>query len=99
MIAIKLAQGAIVWDLPAVPPLLAPLVLVSLIFTPWIFLSFLGLYLIAVMATGLKLAIQQKEFRFLLTIPVVYLVEHTGYVLGFWKQTILPRRMPGREKL
>jgi len=88
-----------VWDLPASPPLLAPLVLVSLIFTRWIFLSLFGLYLIAIMAAGLKLAVQQRDLRFLLTTPVVYVVEHTCYVLGFWKQTVFPRKMPGREKL
>lgn len=88
-----------VWDLPVIPPLLAPLVLVSLIFTRWIFLSLLSLYLIAIVAVGLKLAVRQKDWRFVLTIPIVFLVEHTCYTLGFWKQTVFPRRMPGREKL
>ncbi len=88
-----------VWDLPVIPPLLAPLLLLSLIFTRWIFLSFLGLYLIAIMATGFKFAIQRRESRYLFSIPIVYLVEHSCYALGFWKQTIFPRRMSGREKI
>ena len=87
-----------VWDLPVIPPLLAPVLLLSLIFTRWIFLSALGLYLLAIIATGFKFAIQQKNIRYLFSIPVVYLVEHSCYIVGFWKQIILPRRMPGRAK-
>jgi GT2 family glycosyltransferase len=85
-----------VWDLPVIPPLLAPLLLLSLIFTPWPFLSSLGLYLIAITAMGLKFALEEKDIRYLFSIPIVYLVEHSCYILGFWKQTILPRRMPER---
>ena len=88
-----------VWDLPIIPPLLAPLLLLSLIFTRWILLSFLGLYLIAIMAMGFQFAVQKKDIRYFFSIPIVYLVEHSCYVLGFWKQTIFPRRMPGREKV
>ena len=88
-----------VWDLPVIPPLLTPLLLLSLIFTRWILLPFLGLYLIAIMAMGFKFAIQQREIRYLFSIPIVYLVEHSCYVLGFWKQMIVPRRMPGRAKV
>jgi len=88
-----------VWDLPVIPPLLAPLLLLSLIFTRWILLPFLGLYLIAIMAMGFKFAIQQKDVRYFFSIPIVYLIEHSCYILGFWKQMILPRRMPGREKV
>ena len=88
-----------VWDLPVIPPLLTPLLLLSLIFTRWILLPFLGLYLIAIMAMGFKFAIQQRGIRYLFSIPIVYLVEHSCYVLGFWKQMIVPRRMPGRAKV
>lgn len=88
-----------IWDLPVIPPLVAPLLILSLFFTRWIFLASLGLYLIAIVAVGLRLAIQQRDVRYFLTIPVVYLVEHIGYVIGFWKETVLPRKMPGRETL
>lgn len=88
-----------VWDLPVIPPLVVPLLLLSLIFTRWILLSFLGLYLIAIMAAGFKFAVQKRDIRYFFSIPIVYLVEHSCFILGFWKQTIFPRRMPGREKV
>jgi glycosyltransferase involved in cell wall biosynthesis len=87
-----------VWDLPVIPPLVVPLLLLSLIFTRWILLPSLGLYLLAITAMGLKFSIQQKDIRYLFSIPIVYLVAHGGYILGFWKQTLLPRRLPERAK-
>jgi len=88
-----------VWDLPSIPPLIAPVVLLSLIFTRWIFLSFLGLYLSAIMATGLKFVTREKNSRYFFSIPLVCVVEHSCYFLGFWKQTLLPKRMLRREGL
>jgi len=86
-----------VWDLPSIPPLIAPVVLLSLIFTRWIFISFLGLYLSAIMATGLRFVTREKNIRYFFSIPLVCVVEHGGYFLGFWKQTLFPKRMPRRE--
>lgn len=87
-----------VWDLPVIPPLATPLLLLSLIFTRWILLPVLGLYLIAITGTGFKTAIWRKDVKYFFTIPVVYIVEHGCYILGFWKQTIFPRKMPEGRK-
>jgi len=87
-----------VWDLPVFPPLIVPLLLLSLIFTRWILLPVLALYLIALTAMGLKFAVQEKDVRYLFSIPVVYCVEHSCYTLGFWKQTLFPHKMP-KEKI
>lgn len=86
-----------VWDLPAIPPLIVPLLFLSLIFTRWILLPALGLYLLSTIMMGFKFAIQERDIRYFFSIPIVYLVEHSCYTLGFWKQIIFPRRMP-KEK-
>jgi glycosyltransferase involved in cell wall biosynthesis len=86
-----------VWDLPAIPPLLTPLLLLSLVFTRWVLLPALGLYLLAIAGLGFKFAIGERDIRYLLSIPMVYLVEHSCYVTGFWRQTLRPRRMPERK--
>ncbi|MBI2846620.1 MAG: glycosyltransferase [Chloroflexi bacterium] len=88
-----------VWDLPVIPPLLAPILLLSLIFTPWVFLSFFGLYVLMALAMGLNFAVQKRDARYLLTIPVVLVVEHFFFIIGFWKETVSPTRMSTREKL
>jgi glycosyltransferase involved in cell wall biosynthesis len=74
-----------IWRLQVfVPLLLIPLLLVSLIFIPWLFLSLLGLYLLLIGAYGLKFAIQQRNFKYLFSIPVVYITEHIFYSFAFW---------------
>lgn len=78
-------------DLQVAPPLAAPLVLLSLIFTRWVFLSLLALYLAILVAVGLKFAVQEKNIKYLISIPTVYIIEHSLYTLGFWKGLIRRR--------
>ncbi len=86
-----------VWDLPVVPPLLVPLLLLSLFFTRRVFFPIIALYLFSLAAMGLKFAVQEKDARYAFTIPVVYLIEHTAYIIGFWKEVFKPaRRSRGR---
>lgn len=80
------------WDWQVIPPLAFPLVCLSLIFTRWFFLGTLALYLFAVILMGMRIAIQQKNPVYVLTIPVVYAIEHFCYIIGFWKEVIRPRK-------
>ncbi len=77
--------------LQVAPPLAAPLLLLSLIFTRWIFLSLLALYVVIVVIMGLKFAAQAKNVKYLISIPSVYVIEHSLYTLGFWKGLITRR--------
>lgn len=80
------------WALQAIPPLLVPLIFLSLIFTPWVCLILLGLYSLILIIMGVKFAIQERDIRYLISIPVVYIVEHTSYTAGFWREMIWPHR-------
>ncbi len=80
-----------VWDLQIIPPIAIPLVFLSLIFIRWLFLSMLLLYLAIIIAMGIKFTIQEKSFKYLISIPVVYSIEHFFYIIGFWKEIIRPR--------
>ncbi|MEE9398785.1 MAG: glycosyltransferase [Dehalococcoidales bacterium] len=82
-----------VLDLPAIPPLLAPLLLLSLIFTRWVFLPLLALYFIILVVIAAKFVIQEKNIRYFFSIPVVYLTEHICYIIGFWKEVLFPHKM------
>lgn len=82
-----------VLDLPAIPPLLAPLLLLSLIFTRWVFLPLLALYFIILVVMAAKFVIQEKNIRYFFSIPVVYLTEHICYIIGFWKEVLFPHKM------
>ena len=82
------------WDLPVVPPLVAPLLLLSLIFTRWVFFPFIALYLVLLVSMGIKFAVQERDIRYVITIPIVYIIEHVGYTIGFWKEVFKPAKIP-----
>ena len=83
-----------VWDWPVLPPLLAPLLLLTLLASRWILVTIIGLYLVIVGLHGLYFAIKEKNIRYLITVPVVFALEHLCYTVGFWKEVFLPRKMP-----
>ena len=65
-----------VWDLPAIPPLIAPLLFLTLIVNNWILPALIGCYLVIVGVVGLRFAFQERDIRYFISIPVVYIVEH-----------------------
>ena len=83
-----------VWDWPVLPPLLAPLLLLTLLVSRWILAAIVGLYLVIVGLHGLYFAIRERNISYLVTIPVVFVLEHLCYTVGFWKEVFLPRKMP-----
>jgi glycosyltransferase involved in cell wall biosynthesis len=92
------------WDLQAIPPLVAPFLLLLLLINYKIILPLLGVYLILLAAAGIKLAFQERAARCLLYVPVVYVCEHVSYLIGFW-EGFLERAwlwhswLPGRSKI
>jgi len=80
------------WDWPVVPPLLVPLLLLSLFFTPWVSLGALALYVATIVVTGTIIAIREKKPVYLVSIPISYVIQHFPYIAGFWKETIRPRK-------
>ncbi len=80
------------WDLQAVPSLVAPLLLLSLVFAPWFCLGAIALYMVAVIAMSMKVAFQERKTVYLISIPIAFVVQHLFYILGFWKETVAPRK-------
>jgi GT2 family glycosyltransferase len=73
------------WDLQCIPPIIALAISLSLLLTPWIFVFVLSLYSAILISMGAKFAIQKKDIRYVGSIPVVYVVEHVCYSIGFLK--------------
>ena len=73
------------WDLQIIPPILVLLLITSLIFTSWIFLSMVGIYVVILTVMGLKFVVHEGSFKYLFTIPIVYVIEHGLYTVGFWR--------------
>ena len=81
-----------------IPPVLVPVLFLSLLVTPWALVTALGLYLFAIIAMGIRFAIQEKSIRYLISIPIVYIVEHSMYTVGFWRELVWPRRQLRKER-
>lgn len=88
------AKGRL-WDLQVIPPILIFLLIVSLIFTPWIFLGMVGIYVVMLVVMGIKFVAQERNFKYLLSVPTVYMIEHGLYTLGFWRGVLGYRRGGG----
>ena len=70
------------------------IILLTLLASRWILVTIIGLYLVIVGLHGLYFAIKEKNIRYLVTVPVVFFLEHLCYTVGFWKEVFLPRKMP-----
>jgi glycosyltransferase involved in cell wall biosynthesis len=79
------------WDVQIVPPLVIPLIVVSVLVNRWILPGALVVYIILTFAMGVALSIRERESKYLATIPVVYMVEHSAYAIGFWRGFLTPR--------
>jgi len=79
------------FSLAVVPSLVFFLLLLSLIFTPWILLSAIVLYLVIIILTGIIFALRKKNSKYVFSIPLIYVIEHSLYSVGFWKGLIFRR--------
>ncbi len=73
------------YDLQIFPPIIGLLSIISLIFTQWIFFSTVLLYSILIGIMGIKFGLKEKSFKYFISIPIVYTVEHISYMIGFWR--------------
>ena len=83
-----------VWDWPMLPLIIAPLLLLTLLISRWILTAIIGLYLGIVALHGLYFAFKKKDIRYLVTIPIVFIIEHLCYAVGFWKEVFRSRKTP-----
>lgn len=81
------------WNMQFLPAFVAPLVFLSAIITPWILVSVLSLYALILLAMGIKFAAQAHNFKFIVGIPIVYIIEHVTYSAGIWRGLIKSRQV------
>ena len=84
------------WKVQVMPPLLVPLLIPCAIFLPKVFFALLGLYFLGTLAIGANFAIREKDIRYLVSIPLVYIIQHTLYSAGFWKEVLRPHRIKNK---
>jgi len=79
------------WDLQCIPPIIASLLVLSLVFSYLILVGVISLYFFILIVMGFKFAIQERDIRYLGSIPIVYAIQHSSYAIGFWKGLLTAR--------
>lgn len=73
------------FDIQIIPPIFIVILLASIVITPLIFIAFVALYLVILLISGLYFFIRQKDPRYILTVPLILLIEHCCFTVGFWR--------------
>jgi len=80
------------FDLQVIPPFFALFILLSLVFTSYLFLASVTLYLLIILFFGIRSAQQEHNIWYLFSVPAVYIIEHSMYTLGMWKSVVSKKR-------
>jgi glycosyltransferase involved in cell wall biosynthesis len=73
------------WALPCVFPIAFLLLLLSLTVTIWALVIAASAYAVILIFMAFKFAIWERQAKYLVSIPIVYVVEHFSYSIGFWR--------------
>lgn len=71
-------------DLQVIPPMLALLTLVFLFASIKVFIFMISLYTCILIIFDILLFRNHKKLLYLLSIPLIFMLEHISYTLGFW---------------
>jgi len=72
------------WDIQMIPPLLAVMVLMFAFLNLQFFYFMIFLYVIILIGYDFIIVFKKKKGIFLLTIPIVFIIQHVSYSFGFW---------------
>lgn len=87
------------WSLQCVPPMIALFLLLSLSFTPWIFVVASVSYCLVLVTNGLRIAVKENRIKYATTVPIVYLIEHSSYSIGFWQGLLTISKGASKKRL
>jgi len=64
------------------PPILFPFLLCINNFSPILFYFMFILYVIMLSVMGIIFALQRKDIKYIISVPIVYMIEHGSYTMG-----------------
>jgi glycosyltransferase involved in cell wall biosynthesis len=73
------------WDLQVIPPILALITLLFLFVSLNAFLFMISLYVFILLCFDFKIFIKVKKAQYLVSILIVFIIEHLSYTIGFWR--------------
>jgi len=72
------------WDLQVIPPILGLITLLLLFASLKAFLFMIFLYAFILLCFDFKIFMKVKKAQYLVSIPIVFVIEHLFYAMGFW---------------
>jgi GT2 family glycosyltransferase len=76
------------WDLQVVPPIIGLFTLLFLFASLKAFLVMIFLYVFVLFCFDFKIFIKAKKAQYLVSVPIVFIIEHLPYAVGFWRGVI-----------
>jgi len=73
------------WDLQVIPPIIGLITLLLLFVSQKAFLFMIFLYVVVLLCFDFKIFMKAKKAHYLISIPVVFIIEHVSYAMGFWR--------------
>jgi glycosyltransferase involved in cell wall biosynthesis len=73
------------WDLQIIPPIIALISLLLLFVSLKAFLFMIFLYASVLLCFNLKIFMKAQKAQYLVAIPIVFVIEHLPYAVGFWR--------------
>ena len=80
------------WDLQVIPPILGLIVLLLLFVSLEAFLFMILLYIMILLCFDVKIFLKAKKIPYLFSIPIIFVIEHISYTLGFWRGIVQLRK-------
>jgi GT2 family glycosyltransferase len=80
------------WDLQVIPPIVGALSLLFIFLSLRVLFAIILLYVLTVTYFDIQIFFKAKKIKFLFSVPLIFVVEHLSYALGFWRGILLPQR-------
>lgn len=80
------------WDLKVIPPILSLIVLLLLFVSLEAFSYMILLYIMILLCFDGKIFLKAKKTPYLFSVPIVFVLEHISYTLGFWRGILQLRK-------
>jgi len=72
------------FDLQVLPPISLIFIILSLFFFPLLFIGLIIFYGVIILFFSSFIAYKNRKFRYFITLPIIFLIEHSMYSVGFW---------------
>lgn len=77
-----------IFDLQIIPPLSLVIIAPTVFVLSNAFLGLIAIYAAIILGFSISIASKARKMRYMITVPIVFLIEHSMYSLGFWNGII-----------